>query len=113
MLHFGRFRFFSLRDGHGSVGWCSKLLLPGSGHAARSRRAHSSPIDCKTSKEPNIIGPYKLLYRLGEGGMGQVWLAEQTEPVHRTVALKFIRIGMYDETGQHPGDGNGRQAVKK
>src|SRR5262249_34763089 len=33
----------------------------------------------------------------GEGGMGQVWLAEQTKPVRRQVALKFIRGGLYDE----------------
>ena len=42
------------------------------------------------------IGPYTLLRKLGEGGMGQVWLAEQTSPVKRRVALKLIRGGMYD-----------------
>src|ERR1700723_170962 len=47
--------------------------------------------------EAQFIGPYKLLRRLGEGGMGQVWLAEQTEPVHRQVALKLIRVGRYDD----------------
>jgi serine/threonine protein kinase/tetratricopeptide (TPR) repeat protein len=41
-----------------------------------------------------MIGPYRLLDRLGEGGMGEVWLAEQTEPVKRTVALKVIKQGM-------------------
>jgi serine/threonine protein kinase/tetratricopeptide (TPR) repeat protein len=40
------------------------------------------------------IGPYRLLERLGEGGMGEVWLAEQTRPVHRQVALKVIKAGM-------------------
>ena len=41
---------------------------------------------------------FQLIRRLGEGGMGQVWLAEQTAPVRRPVALKLIRAGMYDET---------------
>ncbi len=40
------------------------------------------------------IGPYQLLEAIGEGGMGQVWRAEQTSPVRRTVALKLIRAGM-------------------
>jgi WD40 repeat protein/serine/threonine protein kinase len=40
------------------------------------------------------IGPYKLLQQLGEGGMGIVWVAEQTEPVKRRVALKVIKPGM-------------------
>ncbi|MFO0811354.1 MAG: serine/threonine-protein kinase [Gemmataceae bacterium] len=40
------------------------------------------------------IGPYKLLQRLGEGGMGEVWMAEQTEPVKRRVALKLVKPGM-------------------
>jgi non-specific serine/threonine protein kinase/serine/threonine-protein kinase len=40
------------------------------------------------------IGPYRLLQRIGAGGMGEVWLAEQTSPVHRQVALKVIKAGM-------------------
>jgi serine/threonine protein kinase len=42
------------------------------------------------------IGSYMLVKKLGEGGMGQVWLAEQTAPVKRKVALKLIKGGLYD-----------------
>ena len=41
-----------------------------------------------------VIGPYKLLEVIGEGGMGVVYLAEQTKPVRRKVALKIIKPGM-------------------
>ena len=40
------------------------------------------------------IGPYRLLERIGEGGMGSVYMAEQTEPIRRKVALKLIKPGM-------------------
>src|SRR6185369_15485034 len=41
-----------------------------------------------------MIGRYKLLERIGEGGFGEVWMAEQCEPVKRRVALKIIKLGM-------------------
>src|SRR5262245_38495816 len=41
-----------------------------------------------------VIGPYKLLQNIGEGGMGTVSMAEQTHPVRRLVALKLIKAGM-------------------
>ncbi len=40
------------------------------------------------------IGPYHLMQRIGEGGMGEVWMAEQREPVRRRVAVKIIKHGM-------------------
>ena len=49
--------------------------------------------------EPNefpCIGPFKLLARLGEGGMGEVFAAEQRQPVERTVAIKIPRHGQLD-----------------
>jgi serine/threonine protein kinase/Tfp pilus assembly protein PilF len=41
-----------------------------------------------------LIGHYHLLQKIGEGGMGEVWLAEQKEPVRRRVALKLVKAGM-------------------
>ena len=43
------------------------------------------------------IGPYKLIQKIGEGGMGAVYMAEQEKPVRRTVALKIIKPGMDTE----------------
>jgi serine/threonine protein kinase len=42
----------------------------------------------------SVIGPYKLLEEIGEGGMGVVYMAEQNQPVRRTVALKVLKPGM-------------------
>ena len=44
--------------------------------------------------EGTAIGRYRLLQKIGEGGMGEVWLAEQKEPVRRRVALKLVKAGM-------------------
>src|SRR5262249_29653638 len=48
-----------------------------------------------SSEHPGtVIGPYKLIEPLGEGGMGVVWMAQQTQPVRRLVALKLVKPGM-------------------
>jgi non-specific serine/threonine protein kinase/serine/threonine-protein kinase len=47
-----------------------------------------------TEASGRVIGPYHLLECIGEGGMGEVWLAEQKTPVRRRVALKLIKAGM-------------------
>jgi serine/threonine protein kinase/WD40 repeat protein/tetratricopeptide (TPR) repeat protein len=52
------------------------------------------PSSVPTELSGAVIGPYKLLQPIGEGGMGTVYMAEQTRPVRRTVALKLIRAGM-------------------
>src|SRR5262249_39617722 len=47
-----------------------------------------------TERPGSIIGPYKLKEKIGEGGFGLVFVAEQQEPVRRKVALKIIKPGM-------------------
>src|SRR5262245_44558122 len=55
----------------------------------------SSPTETPLVEKPGtLICPYKLLQQIGEGGMGVVFMAEQTEPIQRTVALKIIKPGM-------------------
>src|SRR2546426_12113492 len=67
--------------------------------------AHQQPDDVFEEKTKRVeapfsegpgtsIGRYKLLERVGEGGCGVVYVAEQTEPVRRRVALKVIKLGM-------------------
>ena len=55
-----------------------------------------APIDLTPVSEGpgTIIGPYKLLQQIGEGGFGVVYMAQQQEPVRRQVALKIIKPGM-------------------
>ena len=57
--------------------------------------ALNGTINQPISEQPGtMIGPYKLLQQIGEGGMGVVYMAQQTEPVERRVALKIIKPGM-------------------
>jgi serine/threonine protein kinase/formylglycine-generating enzyme required for sulfatase activity len=47
-----------------------------------------------TERPGTLIGPYKLLQQIGEGGFGVVFMAEQSEPIRRKVALKVLKPGM-------------------
>lgn len=68
--------------------------------AALVSRVPSATIEAGIAEPalPSTIGPYRILERIGEGGMGVVYRAEQAAPVRRTVALKLIRAGI-DGTG--------------
>src|SRR5438132_10661023 len=58
-------------------------VIPGAAEPASSPEAPGA-----------LIGQYKLLEQIGEGGMGTVWMAQQTAPVKRLVAVKLIKAGM-------------------
>jgi len=47
-----------------------------------------------TETEGDVVGPYTLRQQIGEGGFGVVWMAEQSEPIQRMVALKVVKAGM-------------------
>ena len=70
------------------------------GMTERAASWHPRPSASTTESRPTpegpgtVIGPYKLMEQIGEGGMGVVYVAEQTQPVRRKVALKIIKPGM-------------------
>jgi serine/threonine protein kinase len=69
------------------------VAAEGTGEHQPQADDRATPADSRV--EPGtVIGPYKLIEQIGEGGMGTVWMAQQTEPVKRLVALKLIKAGM-------------------
>jgi serine/threonine protein kinase/tetratricopeptide (TPR) repeat protein len=63
--------------------------------AAPGSEGETFPVDGGAAERAGVvIGPYKLLEQIGEGGFGVVFMAEQTEPVRRKVALKVLKPGM-------------------
>src|SRR5262245_7511774 len=62
-------------------------------HPAQSRAATAAEPPAREGPGA-VIGPYKLLQQLGEGGMGTVYMAQQSQPVLRLVALKVIKPGL-------------------
>src|SRR5271165_1184527 len=85
-----RKRLEALLQAHESAG--GFMGAPPTGAAGAIRTASSAPV--RTEAAGDLIGRYKLLQRLGEGGCGVVWMAEQQEPVRRRVALKIIKLGV-------------------
>jgi hypothetical protein len=74
-----RLRILSLLDAHEKVG----TFLP-----VPCRARPDEPV------EESVIGRFKLLEKIGEGGCGVVWMAQQLHPIQRRVALKVIKLGM-------------------
>src|SRR5262245_55318308 len=68
------------------------------GNFLQGDRAPRAPVgtvdEASHEQSGTVIGPYRLIERIGEGGMGTVWMAQQTEPVKRLVAVKLIQAGM-------------------
>src|SRR5262249_12261683 len=62
--------------------------------AAPASPAQTLVVQIPTEKPGDVIGHYKIREKVGEGGFGVVYVAEQTEPVRRRVALKVIKLGM-------------------
>src|SRR6516165_1521397 len=62
--------------------------------ATQRERDQNGAYQTLTEEAGTVIGPYKLMEQIGEGGMGLVFVAEQTQPVRRQVALKVIKPGM-------------------
>ena len=92
-----------LRRRRGAAGTRSRACLRAHDQRRRASSSHRRPDRPGRSihrtrpaaRAPGtVIGPYKLLEQIGEGGMGVVYMAEQTEPVRRKVALKIIKPGM-------------------
>jgi len=63
------------------------------GHLAGSSRAEAAD-PAAFAEAGQVFGSYRLVRELGQGGMGEVWEAEQRAPVRRSVALKLLKVGM-------------------
>jgi len=71
-----------------------KTMVPQHGDPVDSDEAEGTQSVRQSSSSSRRVGPFKVLEKLGEGGMGEVYVADQLEPVKRRVALKLIRSGL-------------------
>ena len=88
--------------GNGAITHVDELLStdmdatmpPGDLNRNSDQHLTALPAGSNATSPGRMIGPYKLLQQIGEGGMGSVWMAEQEKPVRRRVALKLIRADL-------------------
>jgi len=87
-----RARLAGLLAANGEAGaFLDAASQPAAAASAAAATQHTVPI---AEGPGTVIGRYKLLQKIGEGGFGVVYMAEQREPVRRRVALKVIKLGM-------------------
>jgi serine/threonine protein kinase/Tfp pilus assembly protein PilF len=72
----------------------SLLSNEGKGKSSGEEIKATKTISPSSRRSPEVIGNYRIIQKLGEGGMGEVYEAEQTAPIRRRVALKIIKWGM-------------------
>jgi len=82
-----RHRVEALLNAHAAGAFLEEPAAPVTAHTLQT----SPPI---SERPGDNIGRYKLLEKIGEGGCGVVYMAEQEEPVSRRVALKVIKLGL-------------------
>jgi serine/threonine protein kinase len=82
-------RFFA--EGISAISLPTVMTAKSNGHSTSDGQPLEAAPDERLS---SMIGRYKLLEKIGEGGCGSVYMAEQQEPVRRRVALKVVKLGM-------------------